>query len=135
MEKEAILKAKINLMNRRMYTALADEDLPVDTFPITYSNISKNQQKDKELLKRFKSSCDLKFKEFHGGRRFFKFICNKENKIVMPKALQLRAVHWYHNVLCHLVETHTELTIKQHFTWNICARMFIKCVPDVTHVF
>ena len=96
--------------------ALDDDDLPADAFPITYSNILKNQQKDKELLKRFKSSRDLKFKEFHGGGRSFKLICNKENKIVMPKALQLRAVHWYHNVLCHPGETRTELTIKQHFT-------------------
>jgi len=35
--------------------ALDDEDLPADAFPITYSNILKNQQKDKDLLKRFKS--------------------------------------------------------------------------------
>jgi len=35
----------------------------------------------------------------------------------MSKALQLRAVHWYHNVLCHPGETCTELT-KQHFTWT-----------------
>ena len=82
--------------------ALDDEDLPADAFSITYPNILKNQQKDKELLKRFKSSRDLKFNEFHGGGRSFKLICNKENKIVMPKALHLRAVHWYHNVLCHV---------------------------------
>jgi len=94
--------------------ALDDEDLPADAFPIL-----KNQQKDKKLLQRFKSSHDLKFKEFYGGGRLFKLICNKEeNKIVMLKALQLSAVHWYHNVLCHLGETCTELTIKQHFTWT-----------------
>jgi len=63
-----------------------------------------------------KSSCDLKFKEFHGGGRSFKLICNKENKIVMSKALQLRAVFWYHNVPCCPGEPHTELAIKQHFT-------------------
>ena len=48
----------------------------------------------------------------------------------MWKALQLRAVHWYHNVLCHLGKTCTELAIKQHFTWmnmrkdvhNVCSR-------------
>ena len=97
--------------------ALDDEDLPADAFPITYANILKNQQKDKKLLKRFKSSRELKFKEFHGGGRSFKLICNKENKIVMPEALQLRTIQWYHNVLCHPGETRTELTIKQHFTW------------------
>jgi len=36
----------------------------------------------------------------------------------MPNALQLRAVHWYYNVLCHPVETLTELIVKQHFTWT-----------------
>ena len=47
--------------------ALDDDDLPVDTFPVTYSIIMKHQQKDKQLLKLFKSSKDLKFQEFHGG--------------------------------------------------------------------
>jgi len=47
----------------------------------------------------------------------------------MPKALQLRAVHWYHNVLCHPGESH-RTHHKQHFTWtnmrkdvqNVCSR-------------
>jgi len=64
--------------------ALDDDDLPEDAFPITYSNILKHQQKDKKLLKLFKSSKILKFKEFHGGGRSFKLICNNENKIVIP---------------------------------------------------
>jgi len=49
----------------------------------------------------------------------------------MPKALQLRAVQWYHNVLCHPGETYTELTIKHHFTWtNMCKdvhKVFSRC--------
>ena len=95
--------------------ALDDNDLPVDAFPVTYSTIMKHQQKDKNLLKLFKSS-KLKFKDFHGGGKTFKLIVNNENKIRLPKTLQIRTVEWYHNVLCHPGETRTELTIKQHFT-------------------
>jgi len=91
--------------------ALDDEDLPADAFPITYSNILKNQQKDKKLMQHFKSSCKLKFKD----RRLFKLICNKENMIVTSNTLQLRAVQWYHNTLYHPGETYTELTTKLHF--------------------
>ena len=39
--------------------ALDDDDLPVDTFPVTYSIIMKHQQKDKQLLKLFKFSKDM----------------------------------------------------------------------------
>jgi len=62
------------------FYALDDNDLPEDAFPITYSSILKHQQKDKKLLKQFKSSKFPKFKEFHGGRRLFKLICNNENR-------------------------------------------------------
>ena len=97
--------------------ALDDDDLPVDTFPVTYSIIMKHQQKDKQLLKLFKSSKDLKFQEFHGGGKTFKLIVNQDNKIRIPNTLQTRIVEWYHNVLCHPGETRTELTLKQHYTW------------------
>ena len=35
----------------------------------------------------------------------------------MPKALQLRTVQWYHDILCHPGRTRTEATIAQHFHW------------------
>ena len=83
---ESITKPHIDLL-AELY-ALEEDDLPEDAFPITYSNILKHQKKDKKLLKLFKSSKVLKFKEFHGGGRSFKLICNNENKIVMPQASQ-----------------------------------------------
>ena len=43
----------------------------------------------------------------------------REDKIVLPKALQKRATEWYHAVLTmHPGETRTELTMGQHFTWS-----------------
>ena len=39
-------------------------------------------------------------------------------KTVIPSALQKELVHWYHTMLCHPGETHTEATIAQHFTWK-----------------
>ena len=32
--------------------------------------------------------------------------------------LQKPLVQWYHTQLCHPGETRTELTIRQHFTWD-----------------
>ena len=109
--------SKPSLNELAEHFALEDDDLPSDAFPVTYSNIMRQQQQDKKLLKLFKNSKNLKFKEFHGGGKSYKLICNKENKIFLPKTLQNRTVEWYHNVLCHPGETRTELTIKQHFYW------------------
>ena len=41
------------------------------------------------------------------------------HKIVIPKLLEKQVVEWYHNALCHLGETCTELSIAQHIYWKI----------------
>ena len=46
-------------------------NLPVNEFPVMYSTIMKHQHKDQTLLKPFKSSNDLEFKEFHVDRKTF----------------------------------------------------------------
>jgi len=38
--------------------------------------------------------------------------------IVVPLALQKRAVKWYHEILCHPGQTRTEMTIGQHYYWK-----------------
>jgi hypothetical protein len=42
----------------------------------------------------------------------------KEDKIVLPKALQTKAVKYYPKTLCHPGETRTEITMAQHYTWK-----------------
>ena len=41
-----------------------------------------------------------------------------KHKIVIPKLIEKYVVEWYHNALCHPGETHTELSIVQHFCWK-----------------
>ena len=70
--------SKPSLNELAKHFGLEDDDLPSDAFPVTYSNIMRQQQQDKTLLKLFKNSKNLKFKEFHGGGKSYKLICNKE---------------------------------------------------------
>ena len=86
--------------------------------PIDLKLIQSEQQKDKaliELAKRDKNQFSIK--NFRGGGKVRSLICFK-NKIVIPKALQLKITQWYHTYLCHPGLNRTEETIRQNFTWN-----------------
>ena len=77
----------------------------------------KHQQEDKNLLQMAKHNVDYMIKDFTatGCTRELIFL---NGKIVIPKTLQKHLVQWYHLHLCHPCETHTEQTIRQHFTWG-----------------
>ena len=38
--------------------------------------------------------------------------------LVIPKQLEKQVVEWYHNALYYPGETHTELSISEHFYWE-----------------
>ena len=59
----------------------------------------------------------LDVQAFHGGGKTTDLACYK-GRIAVPKALQLRIVQWYHDILCHPGRTRTEATIAQHFYWK-----------------
>ncbi len=86
-------------------------------FPLSYSNVDKHQQKDKELLRLAQTTDDFTLKIFRGGGKSRSLIV-KDDKIVIPKTLQRVTVEWYHFWLCHPGETRTEQTIRQHFWWH-----------------
>ena len=91
-----------------------DVDFPKD-FPLTFREIAKRQQEDRELQRlRHKPSYAQTLYPF--GDKGYKLI-TKDNKIVLPRSLQAKAIQWYHEILLHPGETRTELTIGQHFTW------------------
>jgi transposase InsO family protein len=75
------------------------------------------QSNDKELLKTVSTNSTYTLKTFRGGGKTHSLIVHND-KIVIPKSLQVRAVEWYHWYLCHPGETRTEQTIRQHFWWN-----------------
>ena len=94
-----------------------DGDIPEEFYPLQYKQIQKQQQKDEELIQKLKENPKYSLKVFRGGGKERTLIV-KDNKIVLPKTLQQRAVQWYHQQLCHPGMTRTEATISQHFTFK-----------------
>ena len=68
-----------------------DEDLPSGSFPIRYSAIRKEQQKDKVLMAKLKPGSDYTEQLFRGDNKQISLIC-KDGKIVLPKKLQEKTV-------------------------------------------
>ena len=97
--------------------AADEEDFPKE-FPLSYAEIQKRQDDDAEVKKLLKDQPEQYSKKaFHRGDKTYDLVV-KEDKIVLPKALQKRATEWYHAMLMHPGETRTELTMGQHFTWK-----------------
>ena len=91
-------------------------DFPTD-YPLSYAEIQAKQATDAYIQKRLREA-NTPYKEttFPFGDTEFRLI-TKEDKIVIPKSLQVKAVKYYHQTLCHPGETRTELTMGQHYTW------------------
>ena len=77
----------------------------------------KHQQEDSALLTLVRTKEKYEIKDFSHGNKIRKLICLND-KIVVPKTLQKHIVEWYHLQLCHPGMTRTEMTIRQHFTWD-----------------
>jgi transposase InsO family protein len=92
-------------------------DFPND-FPLSYEEIQHRQTQDADLQKQFQAQNSSFVKsKFPFGDKEYELI-TKEDKIVLPRALQRKAVQWYHSTLLHPGETRTELTMSQHYTWK-----------------
>jgi RNase H-like domain found in reverse transcriptase/Integrase zinc binding domain len=91
-------------------------DLPTD-YPLSYAEIQEKQQTDRYLRhRRLEPDSPYKYTTFKFAGSDFRPV-TKEDKIVLPKALQHKAVQYYHAILCHPGQTRTELTMAQHYTW------------------
>ena len=93
------------------------EDFP-DEFPKLYKRISTVQQNDNEVKKLLQEKPEQykKTTRKHGDHSYELVTC--EDCIVLPKALQKKAVEWYHAMLLHPGETRMEITMAQHYTWK-----------------
>ena len=110
-------------LRSHLYCYAADEMAPTD-YPLSYKTIGSHQQKDKNLIKKFKKHMDeasgpTKFhlQSFHAAGNDRELICRK-GKIVIPSSLQDRVVDWYHHYLAHPGINRTEETIGQHLWWE-----------------
>ena len=103
------------------------DELPKDTFPLTYKIFDHYQRKDKDIPKKLKNNT-YHTKDFRGGGKVRMLICH-DDKIVVPKILQKYVVQWYHNYLLHPGAVRTEETIRQHLYWpdlRVDVRQYIK---------
>ena len=91
-----------------------DKDLPDSAYPIRYHDIAKAQETDAKLQQNLVSHKDYTLDTFRGGDKDHRLIC-RNKKICLPAALQKKTVDWYHDMLCHPVETWTEHTLRQYF--------------------
>jgi hypothetical protein len=97
---------------------LHSNDLPDDTFLISYTLLDHKQKKDKTLLKQTQTmTCAYSLKKFHGGSATVPLLCFKD-KIVVPTSLTKQIIQWYHYLLCHPGINRTEETIGQHH-WTL----------------
>ena len=88
-----------------------------NNYPLAFKDIRRAQQEDQELLNRYFDNSSYSMKEFNTGDHKYQLIV-REDKIVLPKAIQRSAAEWYHSLLAHPGETRTELTMGQHFYWK-----------------
>ena len=82
-------------LNLWQWLHLEQEELPDDAYPLRWSLIQREQEKDQRLQQAIS-----KYKGYHrkvilGGGKEFKIAHCKE-KVIIPKTLQVRVVNWYH---------------------------------------
>ena len=91
--------------------------LPHDAFPLRYDLIRKEQQKDRNLIRRVDQQNDLTLRPFVGGGTVSELICDKKGKIIVPPSLQKRVLTWHHARLVHPGRDRLFESIFQHFDW------------------
>jgi hypothetical protein len=98
-----------------------DDNKFPNTYPLSNAEISHEQQKDKDLKKLAKGNARYRIQEPKFSEQTYQLVV-REDKIVLPKSLQKKAVEWYREILCHPGETHwqTELTYSSISAGRIC---------------
>ena len=122
----------ITVTNEQLSESYGQNELPKDTFPLTYKIFDNYQRKDKDIHAKLKDNV-YHTKDFRGGGTTRMLICH-DDKIVVPKILQKYVVRWYHNHLLHPGAVRTELTIRPHLYWpnlRLDVRQYIKNMTPV----
>ena len=104
----------------------ADDDDAMSAYPLSYSRLHREQQRDDALKDYIDAhSASYRTTNYKAGDKSYD-LYTRDGKIVVPKALQVPAVTWYHELLMHPGETRTEATLGQHFTWKGMRNTVIK---------
>jgi len=96
--------------------ATNEDEFPKD-FHLPYAEIVHRQKQSAKIKAFLLKAGEYQLTDFKFGDQTFK-VATKAGKIILPTALQSKAVHWYHDTLLHPGETRMELTMGQHYTWE-----------------
>ena len=103
-----------------------NDELDDDIFPVSYSLIDKEQQKDKKLLAKLKLG-HYGITSFLGGDKTVNLVTWKE-KIVIPSSPEDWVARWHHAYLLHPGINRTEAAIWQCLHWlNMTAKIRRHC--------
>lgn len=108
-------KSRFTKVSLQEFCAFQEDELAENAYPLRFSLISREQQKDSALLKRLNDP-GFTLKQVRGGNHTHDLIYYRD-RIVVPRTLQKRIMEWYHIMLMHPGVTRTEQTIQQNFTW------------------
>ena len=93
------------------------EELP--TFPLSYKRLAAEQANDTTLQARIQNPKEkhlYTYKTYRFSDKSYELI-TRDDKIVVPKAMEREVTEWYHENLLHPGEKRLELTLRQHFTF------------------
>ena len=106
-----------NILNIYEIYNYDEADLPDSVYPIFYQYIAKSQRTYTKLKQKMFSHKEYTLNTFCGGDKDHSLIF-RNKKICLPAALQKKTVYWYHDMLCHPVETRTDNKLRQKFDWK-----------------
>ena len=105
------------ILNNSEIYGYNDTDMPHSAHQIRYHYITKSEKTDAKLKQELVSHKDYNLETFRGGDQNHCLIC-RNSKICLPTELQKKIVDWYHEMICHPGENHTENTLRQCFDWK-----------------
>ena len=91
---------KLNLCAQLLQLSVAEEKL--EQYPLAYAIVKHDyQDADTSVQRLLKNNENYSLRKFlHSNKTYLLVVYNNE-LIVVPLALQTRAVKWYHKILCH----------------------------------
>ena len=103
-----------------------DADLPDSAYPSCCHYISKAHKTDAKL-ENLVSYKYYTLNTFCGVYQNHHLIC-RNSKICLPAVLQKKNINWYHGMLCHPGENHTEHILRRNFDWKgLCTTVHNVC--------
>jgi len=97
---------ELNLCAQFLQLSLAEEKL--EQYPLSYAIVKHYQDADTNVQRLLKDNENYSLRTFLHSNKTYSLVVYNNDLIVVPLALQKRAVKWYHEILCHPGQTRTK---------------------------